>query len=182
MQPARAVGAAILVAATLVPPAVARAKDGRVVVAATIEAKQPWQKVGLSLHGHGVLRFRTEGQWVFNPAQPAVGGDGAQSLSTAGRTAYTFSGRQGREGQLIGRIGGGQPFVVGARGMHKVEPHDTGELSMMINDDVEARYGAGLADNSGHLTVTAKLEPSRAKPHRPPCGPAIFGCPSDRYP
>jgi glucose dehydrogenase len=172
---------AFLLAAMTLLPAAASAQTKHVVVA-TIETNQVWQKAGLRLQGHGVLRFRADGQWVFNPRLAAVNGDGAQNLSTAGRTAYVFKGRQGREGQLIGRIGSGLPFVIGTHGMHKVGPRETGALAMMINDDVDAKYGAGLADNSGQLTVTAELAATHAKPRGPPCGPAIFGCPSDRHP
>jgi hypothetical protein len=115
-----------------------------------------------------VLRFQAHGQWVFNPAQPAVDGGGAQNLSTAGRTSYTFSGSRGHEGQLIGKIGGQKPFVAGARGMHNVDRREVGSLYLMINDDVKHSLGMGLADNSGHLTVTVEFERPRRKWHRAP--------------
>lgn len=149
---------AILLAAVVCLPAAASAKSRHVVVVATIEANQAWQKAGLRLAGRGLLHFRATGQWVFNPAQPAVDGDGPQNLPTAGRTSYTFSGSQGREGQLIGKIGRQGPFVAGAGGVHHVNRREIGSLYLMINDDFKHSLGAGLADNSGHLTVTIEFE------------------------
>jgi hypothetical protein len=158
----------ILVAAMVCLPVVASAKNERVVVVATIEADQGWQKARLKLNGRGVLHFRASGKWVFNPAQPPVDGDGAQDLSTAGRTSYTFSRLQGREGQLIGKIGRQKPFVAGARGVHDVNRREIGPLYLMINDDVKQSAGMGLADNGGHLTVRVEFERPGIKRHRSP--------------
>jgi hypothetical protein len=166
MLAARAIGAAILIGVAAFLPTTASAKSGRVVVVATIDAKSAWRKVSLRLHGRGVLRFQTEGQWVFNPALPAVDGDGAQNLPTAGRSSYTFSGPQGREGQLIGRIGRLRPFVAGAHGVHQVGRREIGPLYLMINDDFNHALGAGLLDNSGHLTVRVEFERSVRQRHR----------------
>lgn len=116
------------------------------------------QKVRLSLGGRGVLRFKAGGKWVFNPSQSPVGGDGAGNLSPAGRTNYAFSGPQGREGQLIGKIGDAPPFAAGADGVHTVTPSEIGRLTLMINDDVKQSAGSGLADNSGHLRVRVDYE------------------------
>lgn len=164
----RKIIAAVLVVACCAPPMVA-AKKKRVFLVAAIQANQAWQRVGLRLHGRGVLRFRARGHWIFNPSQPAVDGDGAANLSTAGRTNYTFSGPQGREGQLIGRIGRRKPFVAGAHGTHRIGRHEIGSLYLMINDDIPQSSGAGLSDNSGHLTVRVEFERhiSSVRPTRP---------------
>ena len=152
---AKALGLLIAAAAAVAGlPAAAGAQGKRVYVIVTVKAERGWQRVPLRLGGHGVLHFHANGRWVFNPSQPAVDGDGAANLSTAGRTSYTFSGTQGREGQLIGRIGaGGAPFVAGARGFHQVARREAGPLYLMINDDFRQSAGAGLADNSGTLRV-----------------------------
>ena len=132
--------------------AVASVKHAYVVV--TVEARHAWQRVPLRLGGRGVLHFTAQGKWVFNPSQPAVDGDGAANLSTVGRTSYTFSGTEGREGQLIARIGaGGAPFVAGAHGFHQVARREVGPLYLMINDDFRKQAGAGLSDNGGMLRV-----------------------------
>ncbi len=165
MRSAYVLGATSLIAATLCLPAAASAKITKVVAA--IEANRGWQKVHMTIHGRGLLHFRAHGQWVFNPRQPPVDGDGAQNLSTAGRSSYTFDGAQGREGQLIGKIGRQKPFVAGARGMHTVGRREIGPLYLMINDDFRQNLGAGLADNTGHLDVTVKLDRD-PKRHRMP--------------
>jgi hypothetical protein len=142
---------ALIAAAVIAAPPTAQARHGYVIT--TVEAKQSWHKTRLRLVGHGTLRFSARGKWIFNPSQPAVGGAGAENLSTAGRASYTFSGREGREGQLIAKIGHGAPFVAGADGVHKIKRGEVGPLSLMINDDYKQSAGAGLADNSGHLRV-----------------------------
>jgi hypothetical protein len=149
--------ATVLIALCCAPP-MAAAKERRVFVVTTIQANRSWHRVNFRLHGRGMLRFRARGRWIFNPSQPSVGGDGATNLSTAGRTNYTFSGPQGREGQLIGRIGRHKPFVAGAHGLHRMGRHEIGPLYLMIDDDVTQSSGAGLSDNSGHLTVRIEFE------------------------
>lgn len=67
---------------------------------------------------------------------------------------YAYSGPNGCEGQLIGRIGEGRPFVVGASSSHEVESGENGEVYLVINDDLEGAAGKGLTDNRGRLTVT----------------------------
>jgi len=144
----------LIAGAVVAMPVVASARTKRVYVIVTINAAGGWQRVPLRLGGHGVLHFTAQGKWIFNPSQPAVDGDGAANLSTAGRTSYAFSGTEGREGQLIGRIGaGGAPFVAGAHGFHQMARHEVGPLYLMINDDYKQSAGAGLADNSGVLRV-----------------------------
>jgi len=159
---AKALG--VLIAAAIIGlPVAASAKVKRVIATATVQANQAWQKVAIVPHGRGVLRFRTDGIWVFNPSQRAVDGDGAESLSTAGRINYTFGGTDGREGQLIGKIGRGKPFVAGAHGVHKVKRGETGPLYLSINDDIKQIAGNGLADNSGQLRVTVEYEVPRVR-------------------
>ncbi len=143
----------LIAAAVLGPPMAANAKPKQVFVVAHVAANQGWQKMRLTLGGKGVLHFKADGKWIFNPSQPPVDGDGAANLSTAGRVNYTFSAPAGREGQLIGKIGGAPPFVAGAGGVHKVTPNEIERLTLMINDDVKQSAGNGLADNSGNLRV-----------------------------
>ncbi|MGC1466923.1 MAG: hypothetical protein WA792_14450 [Pseudolabrys sp.] len=139
-------------------PIASAAKARHAFVVTKVEANKGWQKVRLTLGGRGEIRFKAAGKWIFNPSQPAVGGNGAGNLSTSGRTSYTFSGSDGREGQLIGRIGQGAPFVAGTQGVHEVRPNEIGRLYLMINDDYKQNAGAGLADNGGHLRVRIDYE------------------------
>ena len=63
-------------------------------------------------------------------------------------------GRADVRASLIGRIGDGRPFVVGAHGSHSVAAGESGQVYLVINDDLEGLAGKGLTDNSGSLTVT----------------------------
>jgi hypothetical protein len=121
---------------------------------AVIEANKGWQPAGIDIHGPGTLEFRAAGTWVFNPNLPAVGANGDGRFSTQGRQGYSFHGAAGREGQLIGRIGNGAPFVVGAQSSHHIAEGEEGPLYLVINDDINGLSGMGLADNSGRLVVT----------------------------
>jgi len=143
--------AALLAIAGL--PGAVHAKPVHVFVVTHIAAAQGWRKVRLTPAGKGSLRFTASGTWIFNPSQPPVDGDGAANLPTMGRANYTFSGPQGREGQLIGKIGDGAPFVAGAHGSHEIGPREVGRLYLMINDDYKHSAGRGLADNRGWLRV-----------------------------
>jgi hypothetical protein len=124
-------------------------------IQAVIDARQTWQKSSLIVRGSGTIAFRAVGTWIFNPTLPAVDGNGDVRFSTEGRPTYAFSGPGGREGQLIGRIGTGAPFIVGAKSSHFIAAGESGPVYLVINDDLEGRTGgAGLNDNSGNLTVT----------------------------
>lgn len=53
---------------------------------------------------------------------------------------------------MIGRISStGAPFLIGD--LAQIPAGQQGELQLCINDDLEGRYGVGLADNQGALTV-----------------------------
>ena len=126
-------------------------------IQAVINARQTWQTSSLIVRGSGTIAFRAVGTWIFNPTQPAVDGNGDIRFSTEGRPTYAFSGPGGREGQLIGRIGTGAPFIVGTESSHFIATGESGPVSLVINDDLEGGTGgAGLNDNSGSLTVTLR--------------------------
>jgi len=166
----------LIAAAIVAQPVAASAKIKRVVAAANVQANQGWQKVAITLHGRGVLRVKADGKWTFNPSQPPVDGAGAGNLSTAGRTNYTFSGAEGREGQLVGRIGGGAPFVAGAQSVHKIRRGETGPLYLSINDDIRQSAGNGLTDNRGHLTVRIEYDAPHFQTRRRSRLPCRFVC------
>jgi hypothetical protein len=125
----------------------------------TVRADKGWQETDVRVRGDGILRFEARGKWVFNPAEPPVDGDGAEGLPTAGRINYAYSGPDGREGQLIGRIGRSRPFVIGAQSYHRVTPNEFGRLYLAINDDIRRASGEDLKDNRGHLAVTISYVP-----------------------
>ncbi len=118
----------------------------------TIEifANQPWQRTGLTLTKAEKIKIEYQsGWWFISPTVNNCDGNGAGPL---GKPGYTMVGV--REGSLIGRVGE-QVFYVGNNGE---TPEGTeGELELCPNDDLEGRYGAGLRDNSGSLTVKLTL-------------------------
>ncbi len=124
---------------------------------AIVQASLAWQAMPIHCDGKGVLQIAAQGSWTFNPGFGAVTAAGAGRLSTQGRSGYAFHGPGGREGQLIGRIGNGQPFVVGANCSFQLGRADVGSLYLVINDDLGSKNGAGLRDNSGSLSVTLLL-------------------------
>jgi hypothetical protein len=143
---------AVLTTFAAASPVAARVKHAQVVM--TVDARHVWQRIPLELSGHGHLKFAAQGRWIFNPSLPPVDAEGSANFPTAGRMSYAFSGSNGREGQLIGRIGRHNPsFIAGAHGFHKVASRERGPLFLMINDDYRKAAGAGLSDNHGALQV-----------------------------
>jgi hypothetical protein len=125
-------------------------------IQATVEAKEGWQPTEINIVSPGTIEFRTAGKWSFNPRAPLVDANGHAQLSTRGRPEYAFNGDGGREGQLIGRIGYGEPFIVGVQSSHTIGKGETGTLYLVINDDLYSRVGQGLNDNSGKLVVNVR--------------------------
>jgi tetratricopeptide (TPR) repeat protein len=126
-------------------------------IQATIRADKGWQATDAVIRGAGTVDFHAVGRWVFNPGLPAVDGDGAAQFSTQGRAEYAYHESGGREGQLIGRIGNGRPFIVGANSSHTITNGESGTLYLVINDDLNGKRGKGVTDNSGRLDVTVNV-------------------------
>jgi tetratricopeptide (TPR) repeat protein len=126
-------------------------------IQATIRADKGWQATDAVIRGPGTIDFQAVGKWVFNPGLPAVDGDGAPQFSTQGRAEYAYHESGGREGQLIGRIGNGRPFIVGANSSHTITNGESGTLYLVINDDLNGKRGKGVTDNSGRLAVTVNV-------------------------
>lgn len=94
----------------------------------------------------------TGGQWTANPATGMVGAAGNPRLIA--KPGYALPGQP--EGALIGRIGNsGVPFLVGNQ--VQLPRGQQGELQLCINDDLDGRYGAGLSDNLGSLSVEVRF-------------------------
>lgn len=114
-----------------------------------VQANQPWQGTGVQINGPSPRLVRyVSGLWFASPAGGRVDGNGSPGLIA--KPGYTLPGAS--EGALIGRIGSsGQPFLIGD--LAQIPAGQQGELQLCINDDLEGRYGVGLADNQGALTV-----------------------------
>ena len=118
-----------------------------------VQARDPWQGTGLQVNGHSwQLAVCTGGQWTANPGTGMVGAAGHPGLTA--KPGYTLPGQA--EGALIGRIGpSGAPFLVGNQA--QLPRGQQGELQLCINDDLDGRYGAGLSDNQGSLSVEVRF-------------------------
>lgn len=118
-------------------------------VTVQVQANQPWQGTGVQISGPSprVVRY-VSGHWLASPVGGMVDGNGSPGLIA--KAGYTLPGAN--EGALVGRVGSsGTPFLVGD--LAEIPPGQTGELQLCINDDLEGRYGIGLGDNQGALTV-----------------------------
>jgi choline dehydrogenase-like flavoprotein len=114
-----------------------------------VQANQPWQGTGVQISGPSprVVRY-VSGKWLASPLGGMVDGNGSPGLIA--KAGYTLAGAN--EGALIGRVSSsGTPFLVGD--LAEIPTGQTGELQLCINDDLEGRYGIGLGDNQGALTV-----------------------------
>lgn len=118
-----------------------------------VQARDPWQGTGVQINGQSwQLAVCTGGQWTANPGTGMVGAAGHPGLTA--KPGYTLPGQA--EGALIGRIGeNGAPFLVGNQA--KLPRGQQGELQLCINDDLAGRYGAGLSDNQGSLSVEVRF-------------------------
>ncbi|MBJ2215139.1 MULTISPECIES: GMC oxidoreductase [Pseudomonas] len=118
-----------------------------------VQARAPWQGTGVQINGQSwQLAVCTGGQWTANPGTGMVGAAGHPGLTA--KPGYTLPGQA--EGALIGRIGtSGAPFLVGNQA--QLPRGQQGELQLCINDDLAGRYGAGLSDNQGSLSVEVRF-------------------------
>lgn len=80
--------------------------------------------------------------------------DGRGNPVYIAKSGYTLPGAS--EGALIGRVGSaGTPFLIGD--LAQIPAGQQGELQLCINDDLDGRYGVGLKDNQGALTVRVEF-------------------------
>ncbi len=123
-----------------------------------VQASNGWQFSGVVLKPEDQVVISAQGLWTANPATGFVSADGNHRYSTNGRGNYAYSGADGYEGQLIGRIGvGGAPFVSGTAHELGKGNHPAGDLYFVINDDLYSVSGGGLADNQGTQIVTIQI-------------------------
>lgn len=117
-------------------------------ITVTVQSNQPWQDTGLNVTGRQTTQLSASGTWTANPATGMVGPNGNPNYIA--KPGYTLPGAV--EGALIGRVGNNAPFLVG--GSAQAPAGQSGSLQLCINDDLNAIYGVGLADNIGTLQVS----------------------------
>lgn len=128
-----------------------------------VQANQTWQNTGLTVvPGDTVTINYQSGLWTADPH--TNGGNLYDANGFAGITVnqqgYTLPGAN--MGALCGFIGG-QPvgdgsdnaFLVGDS--YNETCQASGQLWLCINDDLKGKYGAGLNDNIGNVTVTVQV-------------------------
>ena len=116
-----------------------------------IESTLGWQSAGYVNDGKSYVIKYIGGLWTSNPLNNNGNLYGPNGSSVvANQPGYPLQGRN--EGALIGRIGANAPFFIGEN--VSTPAGQTGQLYLSINDDLQHKYGAGLADNEGALVVS----------------------------
>jgi len=110
---------------------------------------QLWLDTGFLVETGAQLTIKyLGGQWTANPATGMVDANGNSAYIA--KPGYSLPGAN--EGALIGRIGeSGAPFLVG--NSYSGQASATGNLCLIINDDIPPRYGDGFVDNEGSVLV-----------------------------
>lgn len=119
----------------------------------SIQSTQGWQNAGYVNEGCQYQITYISGLWTANPdANNGNWYDANGSSVTATQTGYPLRGAA--EGALIGQIGNNPPFLIGDTGL--TPAGQTGQLQLVINDDLSGLYGQGLKDNVGQIIVSIK--------------------------
>lgn len=120
-------------------------------------AAQPWQDTGVTVQpGNPITVSYKSGQWT---ADPATNGGNLYGANGCPNNIVRQSGypvQNVNMGALIGQVGTNAPFLIGD-GPVTTPAGQNGALKLCINDDLNAEYGAGLADNIGSLLVRIKI-------------------------
>lgn len=123
----------------------------------TVQANQAWQSTGVTISKGSAATLTvtyTSGTWTADPETNGgqlYDANGCPGLNVpTDQTAFPIVGV--RMGALVGRIGGGTPFLIND-GPYIIDSSTGGDLELCINDDLTGAYGAGLTDNSGSITV-----------------------------
>ncbi len=114
----------------------------------TVFATSSWLDTGIYIpKGSNSTITYISGQWTANPEIDNGELYGPEGVPITAKPGYAMPGAN--EGALVGRIGEGEPFLIG-RGV--TIPSDLeGNLKVVINDDLNGEYGKGLTDNQGNL-------------------------------
>jgi hypothetical protein len=113
--------------------------------AITVSANQQWTDTGVTVVRNMRVQFSGSGDIMLSSA--ASSGIGGSPAATVATVRYPVP--NAPAGALIGRIGSGSPFLIGANSGPITMPA-TGRLMLGVNDD-------HVADNSGNYTVTVSL-------------------------
>jgi hypothetical protein len=108
----------------------------------TVVGNQQWTPTGFAVRRGETIRFNATGEVMWSPeAADRANSGGAISGRKSGNPPVGSA----PGGALVGRIGNGEPFIIGNR--PAVRMPASGMLFLGINDDV-------VADNTGDFVVT----------------------------
>ncbi|MFC1750593.1 phophatidylserine decarboxylase associated domain-containing protein [Pseudomonadota bacterium] len=118
-----------------------------------VTSTQAWQNTGYVNDGEIYHIKYLGGLWTANPNINNGNLYDAEGASVvAHQSGYPIVGVN--EGALVGRIGDNEPFLIGNGASTPVG--QTGPLLLCINDDITKKYGKGLKDNEGQISVSIK--------------------------
>lgn len=122
-----------------------------------VDSTQPWQDTGFTVQsGSPITISYKSGQWT---ADPDTNNGNLYDANGCPGVIINQSGypvQNVNMGALIGQVGSNAPFLIG-NGPVTTPAGQSGPLKLCINDDLNAQYGAGLADNIGSLQVRLKF-------------------------
>jgi hypothetical protein len=118
---------------------------------ATLQANQAWFDTGIDVGATAKTITYLSGLWTADPH--TNGGNPYDANGCPGvivmQLGYPLIGAP--MGALVGRIGSAPVFLVGDKAT--TPSYQSGRHYLCINDDLNHEYGAGLADNTGSITV-----------------------------
>jgi hypothetical protein len=113
----------------------------------TVPGNQQWVDSGITVRQGQALSIRASGEVVLS-ADP--NDKASPNGALGGRRAANAPLPQTLAGALIGRIGNGRPFGIGA-GPANINAPDSGRLYLGVNDD-------GMGDNTGQFQVSINTQ------------------------
>lgn len=145
--------------------------------------KTVYTGTGISVRKNACLTIQAVGSWYVGTRSPQLDANGIPdrcacvvrdySVQEAPPGASDFTLHEhhiARLGALVGRLGDGMPFFVGAK--LKMLAVEDGELQLTINDNMDPCLGSGpyrgscFVGNTGRLTVTVEVrEPKCSASH-----------------
>jgi hypothetical protein len=107
-----------------------------------VQGNQAWTNSGLTVSNRERIAFTATGDIMTSTTTSS--GVGGSPAATSSAVRYPVS--KSPAGALIGRIGNGAPFLIGANSQ-PITMRTTGQLFLGLNDDY-------FEDNSGTYSVT----------------------------
>jgi hypothetical protein len=132
-------------------PATRKLSDG--VYEIGVDSRAGWVSTTVDLKKGQTLKCRADGYWSESPGKKRTA-DGGQSGTVLSRTNWAeklIVPEQNRSGALVGRIGDGKPFTIGAF-FTSTKVENPGLLKLSINDNP-----AKLQDNHGIIRVRIEV-------------------------